>query len=72
MDKDDVVPVLKTCPFCGDLPQVVFSGTYRVQCSDCGANGPPFPSSEGAAKLLEPERVRVGSDGWVCVRGAAG
>lgn len=50
MDKDDVIPFLKTCPFCGDRPQVVFGGTFRVQCPDCGASGPPFPSSEGAAK----------------------
>jgi hypothetical protein len=50
MDKDEVIPFLKPCPFCNDLPQIVFSGTYRVQCTDCGANGPPFPSSDGAAK----------------------
>jgi hypothetical protein len=50
MDKDEVIPFLKTCPFCNDMPQIVFSGTYRVQCPDCGANGPPFPSADGAAK----------------------
>jgi Lar family restriction alleviation protein len=58
MDKDEAIPRLKTCPFCGDLPQVVFSGTFRVQCSDCGALGPPFPSSPGAAKRWN----RRGSD----------
>jgi hypothetical protein len=58
MDKDEVIPRLKTCPFCGDLPQVVFNGTFRVQCTDCGANGPPFPSSVGAAKRWN----RRGSD----------
>jgi Lar family restriction alleviation protein len=50
MDEGEVIPRLKICPFCGDRPQIVFSGTFRVQCPDCGSSGPPFPSSEGAAK----------------------
>jgi len=60
MDKEAVIPALKTCPFCGDLPQIVFGGTFRVQCSDCGASGPPFPSSEGAARRWN--RRGAGSD----------
>jgi Lar family restriction alleviation protein len=43
------MPLLKTCPFCGDRAQLVSSGTFRVECPDCGASGPPFPTAEGAA-----------------------
>jgi hypothetical protein len=50
MEQDEVSPILKTCPFCGDMPQIVFSGTFRVQCADCGSCGPPFPTFGGAAK----------------------
>jgi Restriction alleviation protein Lar len=50
MEQDAAVPILKTCPFCNDRAQIVFSGTFRVQCPDCGASGPPFPSAEGAAR----------------------
>jgi Lar family restriction alleviation protein len=49
MDKDEVIPILKTCPFCGDMPQIVSSGTFRVECADCGASGPPSPTLRGAA-----------------------
>jgi hypothetical protein len=58
METNEVIPILKTCPFCSDMPQIVFSGTFRVQCPDCGACGPPFPSLEGAAKRWN----RRGSD----------
>jgi hypothetical protein len=64
MDKEEVIPFLKTCPFCNDMPQIVFSGTYRVQCPDCGANGPPFPSSEGAAKRWNRRGVSDPMDGF--------
>jgi Lar family restriction alleviation protein len=46
---DNVIPILKPCPFCGDRPQIVHSGTFTVQCADCGAIGPPAPNVERAA-----------------------
>jgi Lar family restriction alleviation protein len=49
MDHDEMVPILKPCPFCGDRPQIVRTGTFLVQCADCGATGPPAPSMERAA-----------------------
>jgi Lar family restriction alleviation protein len=49
MEKNEVVPPLKPCPFCGDRPQVVHTGTFMVQCPDCGASGPPAPNMERAA-----------------------
>jgi Lar family restriction alleviation protein len=45
----DIVPILKPCPFCGDRPQIVHTGTFIVQCADCGASGPPAPNMERAA-----------------------
>ena len=62
MNQEQVIPRLKTCPFCGDLPQIVYSGTYRVQCPDCGASGPPFPSTEGAAKRWNRRSGEAGTD----------
>ena len=44
MEKDEIVPILKPCPFCGDHVQIVRSGTFTVQCPDCGAIGPPAPN----------------------------
>ena len=49
MEKDEIVPILKPCPFCGDRAQIVLSGTFTVQCPDCGAIGPPAPNIERAA-----------------------
>ena len=49
MDQDEMVPILKPCPFCGDRPQIVRTGTFSVQCADCAATGPPAPSMERAA-----------------------
>ena len=49
MEQDAFVSILRPCPFCGDRPQVVVSGTYTVQCPDCGAIGPPAPNVERAA-----------------------
>lgn len=48
MDKPAIIPILKPCPFCGDRAQIVHSGTFRVECPDCGAIGPPAPTSERA------------------------
>jgi Lar family restriction alleviation protein len=49
MQQEALVPILKLCPFCGDRPQIVQSGTFTVQCADCGAMGPPAPNMERAA-----------------------
>src|SRR5215475_8881926 len=49
MKQEALVPILKPCPFCGDRPQIVQSGTFAVQCADCGAMGPPAPNMERAA-----------------------
>ena len=49
MEQDEIVPILKPCPFCGDRPQIVQVGTFIVQCADCGASGPPAPNMERAA-----------------------
>jgi len=49
MEQDEIVPILKPCPFCGDRPQIVQTGTFIVQCADCGASGPPAPNMERAA-----------------------
>ena len=49
MEQDEIVPILKPCPFCGDQPQIVRTGTFTVQCPDCGAVGPPAPNIERAA-----------------------
>jgi Lar family restriction alleviation protein len=49
MDQDRLVPLLKPCPFCGDRPQIVEGGTFRVECADCGAIGPPGPNLQRAA-----------------------
>ena len=49
MQQETLVPILKPCPFCGDRPQIVQSGTFAVQCADCGAMGPPAPNMERAA-----------------------
>jgi Lar family restriction alleviation protein len=49
MEQDNLVPILKPCPFCGDRAQIVRAGTFTVQCPDCGASGPPAPNIERAA-----------------------
>jgi Lar family restriction alleviation protein len=49
MEQEEIVPILKPCPFCGDRPQIVQTGTFRVQCADCGASGPPAPNMDRAA-----------------------
>jgi Lar family restriction alleviation protein len=49
MAQEALVPILKPCPFCGDRPQIVQTGTFSVQCADCGAMGPPAPNMERAA-----------------------
>jgi len=49
MEHDQFAPTLKPCPFCGDRPQIVDSGTFRVECADCGASGPPAPTTQRAA-----------------------
>jgi Lar family restriction alleviation protein len=49
MDNDQIVPMLRPCPFCGDRPQIVQRGTFTIQCPDCGAIGPPAPNAERAA-----------------------
>jgi hypothetical protein len=42
MELDEIVPILKPCPFFGDRPpQIVRTGTFSVQCADCCATGPP-------------------------------
>ncbi len=49
MEQEALVPILKPCPFCGDRPQILQTGTFVVQCADCGAMGPPAPNMERAA-----------------------
>lgn len=49
MDKDEIVPILRPCPFCGDRPQMVHVGTFTIQCPDCGAIGPSAPNAQRAA-----------------------
>jgi Lar family restriction alleviation protein len=62
MAQETLVPILKPCPFCGDRPQIVQSGTFAVQCADCGAMGPRAPSMERAAVRWNK---RKGDDfGW--------
>jgi Lar family restriction alleviation protein len=62
MELEMLVPILKPCPFCGDRPQIVESGTFAVQCADCGAMGPPAPNMERAAVRWNK---RKGDDfGW--------
>jgi Lar family restriction alleviation protein len=62
MEQEALVPILKPCPFCGDRPQVVQTGTFAVQCADCGAMGPPAPNMERAAARWNK---RKGDDfGW--------
>jgi len=62
MQQEALVPILKPCPFCGDRPQIVQSGTFAVQCADCGAMGPPAPNMERAAVRWNK---RKGDDfGW--------
>jgi hypothetical protein len=46
MEQEALVLILKPCPFCGDRPQIVQTGTFAVQCADCGAMGPPAPNME--------------------------
>jgi Lar family restriction alleviation protein len=48
MSTGGIMPILKPCPFCGDRPQIVHSGTFQVECPDCGAIGPPAPTSQRA------------------------
>ncbi len=48
MENENAMFILKPCPFCGDRPQIVESGTASVQCPDCGAIGPPAPNTERA------------------------
>jgi Lar family restriction alleviation protein len=48
MSTAGMMPILKPCPFCGDRPQVVHTGTFQVECPDCGAIGPPAPTSQRA------------------------
>ena len=62
MEQEALVPLLRPCPFCGDRPQIVQSGTFTVQCADCGAMGPPAPNMERAAVRWNK---RKGDDfGW--------
>ena len=62
MKQEVLVPILKPCPFCGDAPQIVQTGTFAVQCADCGAMGPPAPNMERAAVRWNK---RKGDDfGW--------
>ena len=49
MKQEVLVPILKPCPFYGDSPQIVQTGTFVVQCADCGAMGPRAPNMERAA-----------------------
>ena len=49
MENDEIVPILKPCPFCGDRPQIVESCKFTVECPDCGAIGPRAPNIERAA-----------------------
>jgi hypothetical protein len=49
MEQDEIVPILKPYPFCGDRPQIVRTGIFIVQCADCAASGPPAPNMERAA-----------------------
>ena len=49
MEGEEIIPILKPCPFCGDRPQIVQTGTFIVQCADCGASGPPAPNMVRAA-----------------------
>ena len=30
MELDEIVPILKPCPFCGDRPQIVRTGTFSA------------------------------------------
>jgi hypothetical protein len=57
MELDEIVPILKPCPFCGDRPQIVHTGTFVVQCADCGASGPP---SEHGALGCQVEQEKGG------------
>jgi Lar family restriction alleviation protein len=62
MVQDETIPILKPCPFCGDRAQIVHTGTFSVQCADCGATGPPAPTLERAAVRWNK---RKGDDfGW--------
>jgi hypothetical protein len=49
MELDEIVPILKPCPFYGDRPQIVHTGTFIVQCADCGASGPSTPNMRRSA-----------------------
>src|SRR4029079_18316920 len=62
MQQEAPVPILKPCPFCGDRPQIVQSGTFAVQCADGGVMGHPAANMERAAVRWNK---RKGDDfGW--------
>ena len=44
MEQQTLGFILKPCPFCGDRPQIVQTGTSAVQCADCGAWGLQLPA----------------------------
>ena len=32
--------LLKTCPICNGIPDVIYDDGYEVVCRDCGVSGP--------------------------------
>ena len=58
MEQEALVPILKPCPFCGDRPQIVQTGTFAVQCADCGAMGPPDEHGACGSEMEQKEGGR--------------
>ena len=56
MEQDEIVPILKPCPFCGDRPQIVHTGTFTVQCPDCGAIDYPGSQHGACGSQMEQEK----------------
>ena len=55
-------PDTETVPVLRGRAQIVQTGTFAVQCADCGAMGPPAPNMERAAVRWNK---RKGDDfGW--------